>query len=122
MNIFTVFVQLEAEREIRQLKDRCVTLEPMPNASEELVNETVTDAIDDLPLDPNGSVFLVGGYDGVSWLSALDLYCPSRDVIKSLRPMSSVRSYSSVAQLNGELYVFGGGDGYTWYETGMCFY
>ncbi|KAJ0089196.1 hypothetical protein Patl1_31444 [Pistacia atlantica] len=31
--------------------------------------------------------------------------------------MNSVRSYASVALLNGEVYVFGGGDGRTWYNT-----
>ncbi|KAJ0027992.1 hypothetical protein Pint_34959 [Pistacia integerrima] len=31
--------------------------------------------------------------------------------------MNSVRSYASVALLNGEIYVFGGGDRRTWYNT-----
>lgn len=113
---------MEAEIEIQQLKDCCVTLEPASNPTEALVNEMVIEAVDELHLDPNESIFLVGGYDGESWLSAFDTYYPSQDVIKSLRPMSSVRSYASVAQLNGELYVFGGGDGYMWYDTGMSSY
>ncbi|PKI34133.1 hypothetical protein CRG98_045488 [Punica granatum] len=36
-------------------------------------------------------------------------------------PMNSVRSYASVAKLNEELYVFGGGDGHSWYETVDCY-
>ncbi|XP_062165842.1 uncharacterized protein LOC133872362 isoform X2 [Alnus glutinosa] len=108
---------MEAEIEIQQLKDSCVTLEPVPNPTEALVNEMVIEAVDELHLDPNESIFLVGGYDGESWMAAFDTYYPSQDVIKSLRPMSSIRSYASVAQLNGELYVFGGGDGYMWYDT-----
>ncbi|KAJ6299812.1 hypothetical protein OIU76_020743 [Salix suchowensis] len=37
--------------------------------------------------------------------------------MKSLRPMSSVRSYASVVQFHEELYVFGGGNGQLWYDT-----
>lgn len=76
------------------------------------------ESLDNVYLDFDESVFLVGGYDGVSWLSALDLYCPSQDMLKTLKPMGNVRSYSSVVKLNGELYVFGGGNGSLWYDTG----
>ncbi|KAG6640261.1 hypothetical protein I3843_10G153000 [Carya illinoinensis] len=133
---------MEAEMEILLLKDHCVMLEPVSNPSnalgndtvieaidelhvdqsvsdpsEELVNETVIDSFDELHLDPNESIYLIGGYDGESWLSSLNSYHPSQDMIKSLKPMSTVRSYSSAAQLKGELYVFGGGNGYVWYDT-----
>ena len=91
--------------EIQQLKDCCVMmLEPVSNPSVALVNETVSEVIDELHLDHNESasevieelhldhnesvsevidelhldhnesVFLAGGYDGISWLSALDSY------------------------------------------------
>ena len=176
-------IQMEAEREIQRLKDCCVMmLEPESNPSVALVNETVSEVIDELHLDHNESaseeidelhldqnesvnevidelhldhdesvsevidelhldhnesvnevidelhldhnesVFLVGGYDGKSWLSSLDSYYPSHDVIKSLKPMSCARSYFSAAQLNNDLYVFGGGsgqDGSEWYDTGV---
>ncbi|XP_022744291.1 kelch-like protein 12 isoform X2 [Durio zibethinus] len=106
-----------AEMEIQQLKDRCLMLESLSNYSVEHVNGKAIEPSEELQLDPTESIFLVGGYDGESWLSALDSYFPSQDVIKSVQPMSSVRSYASAAQLNGELYVFGGGDGYSWYDT-----
>ena len=131
-------IQMEAEREIQQLKDCCVMmLEPVSNPSVALINETVSEVIDELHLDHNESVnevidelhldhnesvFLVGGYDGKSWLSSLDSYYPSHDVIKSLKPMSCARSYFSAAQLNNDLYIFGGGsgqDGSEWYDTGV---
>lgn len=48
----------------------------------------------------------------------MDSYFPSWDAIKSLKPMNSIRSYASVAMFNDELYVFGGGDGHSWYNTG----
>ncbi|KAF3448029.1 hypothetical protein FNV43_RR08737 [Rhamnella rubrinervis] len=104
---------VQAEMEIQWLKGRLI-LEPESNT---LVNEEVIESFDGLPLDPSESIFLFGGCNGQLWLSALDSYYPSQDVIKSLRPMSSVRSYASVAQLNGELYVIGGGNGQTWYDT-----
>lgn len=65
-------------------------------------------------------IYLIGGYDGESWLSSTDAYSPSRDLIKMLRPMNIPRSYASTAKLNGEIYVFGGGVGETeWYDTGI---
>ncbi|KAL3531636.1 hypothetical protein ACH5RR_005157 [Cinchona calisaya] len=108
---------LEAEKEISQLKSRYMKLESKSNISLVHVDETGIESFDDLQLDLDESILLVGGYDGVSWLSSLDLYSPSQDVLKSLKPMNSVRSYSSVAKLNGELYVFGGGNGCIWYDT-----
>lgn len=104
----------------QHLKDHCVILEHLFNPSEAFVSETNIDGLDDVHLDLNESIFLIGGYDGESWLSAVHSYDPSQDVMKSLRPMSSNRSFSSVAQLKGDLYVFGGGNGNVWFDTGMC--
>ncbi|XP_039050481.1 kelch-like protein 1 isoform X2 [Hibiscus syriacus] len=106
-----------AEMEIQRLKDRCLILESLSNQSVEHINVKEIDTSDELQLDPTKSIFLVGGYNGALWSSALDSYFPSHDVIKSVQPMSSVRSYTSVVQLNGEFYVFGGGDGFSWYDT-----
>ncbi|KAK4377608.1 hypothetical protein RND71_003904 [Anisodus tanguticus] len=105
----------DAEEEIKQLKYRFV----MPESSYpscQLADETVFEAVDKVQLAPE-SIFLVGGYDGVSWLSTLESYSPSNDVLKSLKPMNSVRSYASVAKLCGELYVFGGRTGRLWFDT-----
>ncbi|XP_055806834.1 uncharacterized protein LOC129875548 [Solanum dulcamara] len=70
---------------------------------------------------PSESIFLVGGYNGESWLSTLESYSPSNDVLKSFKPMHSVRTYAGVAKLCGELFVFGGGGavgtGSLWYDT-----
>ncbi|GAB2270631.1 hypothetical protein Dimus_005512 [Dionaea muscipula] len=65
------------------------------------------------------SILIVGGYNGLSWLSALDSYSPSQDLLKCLQPMPFLRSYASAAKLNSELYVFGGSDGTgtLWYDT-----
>lgn len=119
VNTYDSGFQVASEMETQQLNDCCPMLESLSMHSVEHVNEKVVDLSEEMQLDPTESIFLVGGYDGESWLSALNSYFPSQDVIKSVQPMSSVRSYASAAQLNGEIYVFGGGDGYSWYDTGI---
>ncbi|RDY12075.1 Kelch-like protein 1, partial [Mucuna pruriens] len=110
---------IDAEMEIQHLKDRCTLLESTCNTPNRLtpVEKTVMKLNAELHLDPKDSLFLIGGFDGKSWLATMDLYCTSQNVIKSLKPMSSVRSYASVVRLNGEIYIFGGGNGYVWYDT-----
>ncbi|CAJ1808732.1 unnamed protein product [Sphenostylis stenocarpa] len=109
----------EAETEIQHLKDRCTLLESACNIPNRLehVEKAAIKLTAEMHFDPKDSLFLIGGFDGKSWLANMDLYCTSQSVIKSLKPMSSVRSYASVVQLNGEIYVFGGGNGYVWYDT-----
>ncbi|PIN26334.1 hypothetical protein CDL12_00920 [Handroanthus impetiginosus] len=108
----------EAEQEIHRLESRCMTLESMSYTSAGLSgDETLIESPDQFCLNLNESILIVGGYDGVSWSSALHSFLPSHDVLRSLKPMSSVRSYASVARFNGELYVFGGGTASTWYDT-----
>ncbi|KAJ6425177.1 hypothetical protein OIU84_025867 [Salix udensis] len=108
---------VEAEEQIQQLKDRCMMLESMSTPSKEHNDETVNNLFEEEQLDPSDAIHLMGGYDGESWLSTFSLYFPSQDAMKSLRPMSSVRSYASVVQFHEELYVFGGGNGQLWYDT-----
>ncbi|XP_020540543.1 uncharacterized protein LOC105648083 isoform X2 [Jatropha curcas] len=121
-----------AEEQIQKLKDRCMMLESLSNPSMRDINNsggssfddldmdptnTASNSFDDLDLDTSKSIYLVGGYDGESWLSSLDLYFPENDVLQSLKPMSTVRSYASTAKLNDEVYVFGGGSGNLWYDS-----
>ncbi|KAL1535449.1 hypothetical protein AAHA92_28226 [Salvia divinorum] len=54
------------------------------------------------------TVFIVGGFDGFSWLPNLSLYSPNQDHVIPLFPMNSTRTYAAVAKLNSELYIFGG--------------
>ncbi|KAF3665413.1 hypothetical protein FXO37_11043 [Capsicum annuum] len=104
-----------AEQEIKQLKYRCMMLESS-NTVCTRADEIMIDHTDDRHLK-HEMIFVTGGYDGVSWLSALDSYLPSFDVLNLLKPMNSVRAYASVAKLSGEFYVFGGGTGNLWYDT-----
>ncbi|KAL8146635.1 uncharacterized protein LOC141707505 [Apium graveolens] len=108
---------LEAETEIQLLKDRCMVLESRSNPDVANGDKTASGNFTELNSDINEFMYLIGGYDGTQWLSALDSYSPSLDTVKSLKPMNSARSYASVARLNGEIYVFGGGNGSLWYDT-----
>ncbi|XP_047325972.1 ring canal kelch homolog [Impatiens glandulifera] len=65
----------------------------------------------------DASIYIVGGYNGDFWLSSLTKYSPLYDEMKPLRPMPFLRSYASIAKLNGELFVLGGVHGNTWYDT-----
>ncbi|KAG8377082.1 hypothetical protein BUALT_Bualt09G0131400 [Buddleja alternifolia] len=108
----------EAEQEIYHLENRCMMLESISNPSMTLVgDESLIESGDESHLNLDDSILIVGGYDGVTWLSALHSFSPSHDVLRSLEPMSCARSYTSVARLGGELYVFGGGQNSTWYDT-----
>jgi kelch-like protein 20 len=115
-------IQKEAESQIQLLKDRCALLESTRDIPPTHVEETLIDPIAELHLDARDSFFLIGGSDGESPLAAMDMYCTSQNVIKSLKPMSCLRSYASVVELNGEIYVFGGGDDCVWFDSGMRSY
>lgn len=79
-------------------------------------------SVDDQPYPAcDGSICLVGGFDGCSWLSALDIYSSSQDLMRTWTSMSFVHSYASAAKFNDEVYVLGGVDGNLWYDTGMIF-
>ncbi|XP_044484727.1 uncharacterized protein LOC123210430 isoform X2 [Mangifera indica] len=108
---------VEAETEIQQLKIHRMVVHSGSNPPIELSDKEAIESLEDFCVNPTESIYLLGGYDGESWLSTLDSYVPLRGVIKSLHPMNFVRSFASVALLNGEVYVFGGGDGCTWYNT-----
>ncbi|KAI3472841.1 hypothetical protein Pfo_029970 [Paulownia fortunei] len=108
---------VEAEQEIYRLENRCMILESISNPSVTLAGDEALIESPEYHLNLNETIFIVGGYDGVSWSSALHSFSPSHDVLRSLKPMSSVRAYASVARLDGELYVFGGGTGSMWYDT-----
>ena len=84
-----------------------------------LDDEKVVKLFDELALDHKESIYLLGGYDGESWLSAFDSYYPSDNVLKPLQSMNFIRSYTVVAQLNGEIYAIGGGHDHVWYNAGM---
>ncbi|GAB4827658.1 hypothetical protein Ancab_034543 [Ancistrocladus abbreviatus] len=106
----------QSMKEIQELKVKYGLLESMSSPRRGHIKE---EELEESLLEHKDLVLIVGGYDGLSWLSALDSYEPSLDLLKSLTPMMPIRSYASAAKLNGELYVFGGSDGSgtVWYNT-----
>ncbi|XP_049374823.1 uncharacterized protein LOC125839889 [Solanum verrucosum] len=101
------------QEEIKLLKGRCLMLESTnPSRTPDSANVVESD---DIVCDE--SIILAGEFDGNNWLSALDLYSPLSDVLKTLKPMSSFRSYFAIANLSREVYVFGGKFGKLWDNT-----
>lgn len=91
---------------------------PFPKTG--LVTEKEYGSSDEPCSDLDVKVLIVGGYDGSLWPSALGCYYPSRDLMESLSPMNFIRSHASAAELNGDLYLFGGVYNNSWYDTGNC--
>lgn len=98
---------VESKLEIQQLRDRVSVLE---SGSRSVVKAA---EVSRPQLMFAGSIFIVGGFDGSSWLTSLDSYSPSQDLKVSLSPMNFVKSYSSAATLFGEIYHFGGAESHT---------
>ncbi|KAL8152358.1 hypothetical protein V2J09_010118 [Rumex salicifolius] len=106
-------IELEAENQC--LRRRC---EMWQSCSDQSDFQSANDETE-LPIDPHldsDTIFLFGGNDGNKYLSSVDSYSFSRDLMRSLRPMLSVRAYSSVARVSDNFYIVAGGDG-TWYDT-----
>ncbi|XP_074302099.1 uncharacterized protein LOC141633542 isoform X3 [Silene latifolia] len=110
---------LESEVKLLQgLDDRM--LEPLPGDCETFTLGTMAASCSGQQPDFDDIIFMAGGYDGKSWLASFEAYYPSKDNVEALCPMSSVRSYASVARLKGEIYVIGGCSGGShglWYDT-----
>jgi hypothetical protein len=63
-------------------------------------------------------IYLIGGFDGISFLSSLDSFSPSLDILTPLKQMTVGKSYTSTVALDGKIFVLGGGDGASWFDTG----
>lgn len=107
---------VESKVQIQQLKNRCNVLESGAFSAVGHVGEEYGQ-LDRSFLNKDEFILIVGGFDGSSWLSALDSYSPSHDIMLSLCPMTFVRSYASAAKLNSELFIFGGVGDDVWYDT-----
>jgi len=111
---------IDAERNIQLLQDRVIELESKIVPSVPLVGDSI-DKLTEQCFDPEDVIYLIGGFDGYSWLSALDCFSPALNTVTPLKSMSSARSYASVVALDGILYVFGGGDGNLWFDSGIIY-
>ncbi|XP_017235815.2 uncharacterized protein LOC108209426 [Daucus carota subsp. sativus] len=105
------------EEEIELLEQQYIEEECRPNPCIEPVKEGLIEFSTEPDLNIEESMLLVGGYNGKAYLTSLDAYLPSKNKMKSLTPMSIARSSASVAQICGELYVFGGRIDSEWYNT-----
>ncbi|KAK1312363.1 hypothetical protein QJS10_CPA07g01212 [Acorus calamus] len=113
--------EVQLEEEISSLKERVKHLEYKLDPLQKQVDESLTESLVKHYQGSDDVIYLVGGFDGDTWLSTLDSYAPSHDILTPLRPMSFARSYASAVALGGILYVFGGGDGTNWYNTVECY-
>ncbi|KAF9597504.1 hypothetical protein IFM89_019031 [Coptis chinensis] len=111
---------------LQQLRDHVMLLESqLQNPSTAGIKVWKDACISELPIDKSdsGMLFIMGGYDGVSWLPTVNSYSPYEDIVRSVKPMSSLRSNASAAVLNGLIYNFGGWNSYSnlWYDTVECY-
>lgn len=109
-----------SDRKIGLLEDRVKELELKCDPSR-LVDESLDKFVKQY-LGSEDVIYLIGGFDGCSWLSALDSFSPSLDIITPLKSMNSARSYAASVALDGKLFVFGGNNGSSWLDTGMVDY
>ncbi|KAK1321916.1 hypothetical protein QJS10_CPA03g01039 [Acorus calamus] len=113
--------QLQLDEEFSSLKERVKELEYKVDPSLKQVDESLTESLVEQYLGSDNVIYLVGGFDGETWSSALDSYAPSHDVLTPLRPMSFARSYASAVALGGSLYVLGGRVGARYCRTVECY-
>ncbi|XP_073114552.1 uncharacterized protein [Elaeis guineensis] len=109
----------ESGRKLQRLKDHVKELEAKIDPST-IVDDSLNNFVEQC-LGSEDVIYLIGGFNGLSWLSALDSFSPSLDLLTPLEPLNSARSYASAVALDGSIYVFGGGDGHLWYNTVECY-
>ncbi|KAJ0975503.1 hypothetical protein J5N97_017468 [Dioscorea zingiberensis] len=97
-----------SERKIEQLEEHLKELESMVDPSVDL-DDLMKEFVDQY-IGSDKMIYLVGGFDGESWMSALDSLSPSLDVLTPLKSMMYARQYASAVALHGRIYVFGGGE------------
>lgn len=106
---------MDSERRIQQLTNHINELE-LKKAPSSIHDNSLDKLVD--CLGPEHVIYLVGGYNGISWLTTLRSFSPSLDTLTSLKSMSCTHSYASAVRMDGNIYVLGGGDGTSWYNTG----
>ncbi|MED6158210.1 hypothetical protein PIB30_030715 [Stylosanthes scabra] len=100
---------VESRREIVSLKQQLKTSDSVTFPKKDLVIRSESSVEE--------SILIVGGYNGLTYVSTLECYCPTNDLLETLCPMSSVRSYTASVKLNGEVYVIGGLQDNLWCDT-----
>ncbi|KAK9168020.1 hypothetical protein Syun_000160 [Stephania yunnanensis] len=88
---------------------------------DERLNSQCHDETNEFHSHSDSYIYVMGGNDDNSWLSTLCCYLPYMDIVKSLKPMSSVCSYASATVLSGNVYKFGGVNANSWVDTVECY-
>lgn len=126
-------IQVESDREMQRLRDLVVDsqrrMRQLNNRVKELESKigpsvALDDSMNKFVEECLGSedvIYIIGGFNGFSCLSALDSFSPSLDSLTPLKCMNYARSYASAVALDSNIYVFGGGDGTSWYDTGTLY-
>ncbi|MED6234254.1 hypothetical protein ATANTOWER_025446 [Ataeniobius toweri] len=69
----------------------------------------------------NGLLYAIGGYDGQSRLSTVEVYNPETDGWTRVSSMNSQRSAMGTVVIDGHIYVCGGYDGKSSLNSVECY-
>eukprot|EP00957_Ditylum_brightwellii_P192451 14651819-Ditylum_brightwellii.AAC.2 len=58
-----------------------------------------------------GHIYVLGGYDGSSYLSSVEVYSTTSGQWTSIAPMQTNHCYRAAVSMGGQIYVMGGHDG-----------
>ncbi|XP_020080324.1 kelch-like protein 20 [Ananas comosus] len=108
-------IVIESEKKIQRLERQVHVLESKLYPSISLSSAATPLA------EAEQAIYLMGGYNGTTWLSTLDCLSPATDSLVSLRPMSVTRSYASAVALSNNIFVFGGRDTESCFSTVECY-
>jgi len=63
-------------------------------------------------------IYILGGL-AHTWLESVIVYSPAMNQMRSAAPMLAPCSYAAASLLDGNMYLYGGGDGSSWSDSGM---
>jgi hypothetical protein len=64
-------------------------------------------------------IYILGGLAD-TWLESVLVYSPATNQMRGAAPMLAPRSYAAASLLDSNIYLYGGGDGSSWSDSGMC--
>jgi len=109
------------DSEIQILKEQIEGLkESLPERNVDTFEDKLTEiSNDEQSKYTKPSIYLLGGHDGCSWLGTLDAYLPETNNVRCIAEVPTTRSYAAATILDGSIYIFGGGNGILWHNSGM---
>jgi len=64
-------------------------------------------------------IYILGGLAD-TWLESVLVFSPATNQMRGAAPMLAPRSYAAASLLDSNIYLYGGGDGSSWSDSGMC--